>query len=290
MKVTIFTPTYNRKNKLYRLYESLLKQTSREFIWLVVDDGSNDGTKELIEKFKLDKKIEIIYHFQENSGKHIAHNKGVELCKTELFFCVDSDDYIIPNAIEFILKNASNLNSCIGIVALRGYSINNVMGNYFKAGINRATLSDLYNLYGKKGETALIFRTKYLKENYFIKFEGEKFLSEEILYNKLDNIGALYIINRVIYIMEYLEDGLTKNYKKLWKQSPRGVLELLNSRYKKSREIKGVKKFYRCLRVILVLNSFCLNRKINIKENTPNKILSTLLIIPSYVVSYFKFK
>ncbi|MBX7382072.1 hypothetical protein K4H51_10300, partial [Clostridium chauvoei] len=94
----------------------------------------------------------------------------------------------------------------------------------------------------------------------------------------------------VIYIMEYLEDGLTKNYKKLWKQSPRGVLELLNSRYKKSREIKGVKKFYRCLRVILVLNSFCLNRKINIKENTPNKILSTLLIIPSYVVSYFKFK
>lgn len=288
--ITVFTPTYNRMDKLSKLYESLVKQTNKNFTWLIVDDGSEDNTDKLIETLKLEKKLNIIYYKQENMGKHIAHNKGVELCDTELFFCVDSDDYLTENAIEFILNNIFNMTGCIGMVALKGYSENKVMGNSMPSGISKSTLSDLYNIYGKKGETALIFKTKYLKKNYFPQFKGEKFLSEEILYNKLDNIAPLYVANKIIYVMEYLEDGLTKNYINAWKNSPLGVLELLRSRYDKVKLLKGFNKIYRSIRVVLIFNAFCIEKKIDILQNTPNKFLSISLKIPSYFVSLIKFK
>lgn len=289
MKVTIFTPTYNRAKNLKKLYKSLIRQNNKNFKWIIVDDGSTDNTFEVVKNFKQEKLVEIIYYKQENLGKHIAHNKGVEMCDTELFFCVDSDDYLTENAIKVILDNIEENKESIGIVALKGYSKNNVMGNFMPKKIKSSTLSDLYNIYGKKGETALIFKTRYLKENYFPRFNNEKFLSEEILYNKLDDIGYLSVVNEIIYIMEYLDDGMTKNYIKLWRNSPNGVLELLNSRYIKATKIKGIKKYYRCIRVILVLNAFCIDRNLSIFKNTPNKFLTSLLFIPSFLVKLVKF-
>lgn len=185
MQLTIFTPTYNREKYLTILYNSLKEQSNKSFQWVVVDDGSSDGTDKLIEKFKQEKKINIEYYKQVNSGKHIAHNKGVELCNTELFFCVDSDDYLPINSVEYILStwnNSRERDKSVGIVALKGYSNGNIMGNNMPKKIKKSTLSDLYNIYGKKGEMALIFNTKYLKENLFPVFRGEKFLSEEVLY------------------------------------------------------------------------------------------------------------
>lgn len=293
MQLTIFTPTYNREKYLEILYNSLLEQTNKSFQWIVVDDGSNDKTKDVIERFQSENKIMIKYYKQPNSGKHIAHNKGVELCNTELFFCVDSDDYLPSDSVETILNiwNNRDYNSTyVGIVALRGYSNGKVMANEMPKGVKVSTLSDLYNVHGKKGETALIFKTKYLKENLFPKFDNEKFLSEEVVYDKLDKIAPLIVLNKIIYNMEYLDTGLTKNYIKMWKSSPKGVIYLLRSRYEQVKGIKGWKKFYRFIRVILVLNAFCINRKIPVLRNSPNKILSIILMIPSLGVSYLKFK
>ena len=94
MEVTIFTPAYNRGDTLSRLYESLKKQSNKNFQWVVVDDGSIDNTKELIENWKKENILNIIYVYQENSGKMRAINRGVELAEGEFFFIVDSDDYI----------------------------------------------------------------------------------------------------------------------------------------------------------------------------------------------------
>lgn len=292
MQLTIFTPTYNRENYLKILYNSLINQTNKSFQWIIVDDGSKDNTLNLIKKFQKENKIIIKYFKQSNSGKHIAHNKGVELCDTELFFCVDSDDYILKDTVEIILNtwNKINLKSkYIGIVALKGYSNGKVMGNEMPSGIYKSTLSELYNLYGKKGETALVFQTKFLKQNSFPKFNEEKFLSEEVVYNKLDRIAPLVILNKIIYIAEYLDTGLTKNYIKMWKNSPKGVIYLLNSRYIQLRNIKTPKTIYKSIRVILILNAFCINRKLSILKNSPNKVLSTILIIPSIAISLIKF-
>lgn len=293
MEVTIFTPTYNRERYLNRLYESLLEQTNKSFRWVIVDDGSVDKTKDLVNSFISEKNIDITYFRQENAGKHMAHNRGVEISTSELFFCVDSDDYLPEHCIDTILnqwKKRDKSKNIVGLVALRGYNDGQIMENEMPKDIDYSTLSDLYNIHGKKGETALVFKTEILKENLFPKFGNEKFLSEEVIYNEIDNIGKLMVLNKVIYIMEYLEDGLTSNYIKMWKSSPKGVIHLLNSRYNKARSIKGMKKYYRMLKSLVVLNGFCINMRIPLLKNSPNKILSIILFIPSMLVSKLKFK
>lgn len=293
MRLTIFTPTYNREKYLKRLYESLIEQTNKSFEWIIVDDGSTDNTKNIIRNFILENKIRIKYYVQKNSGKHVAHNKGVEMSNSELFYCVDSDDYLPNNAVMKILDiwDRRDINiEYTGIVGLKGYENGKVMGGEFQKKIISSTLSDLYNIYGKKGETALIFKTEYLKKNLFPVYEGEKFLSEEIVYNELDKIAPLIIENTVLYIMEYLDDGLTNNYLKAWSHSPKGVLALLKSRYERARNIDGVKKYYRCCKVIIIFNAFCIHKDINIFDNTPNKILSTILLPISVLVEKIKFK
>lgn len=106
--LTIFTPTYNRSNLLLHLYKSLCEQINKDFLWLIIDDGSKDNTKELVDTWKKENKIKIQYIYQKNSGKHVAHNKAVELCNTELFVCVDSDDILTNNAVEIIINYWEN--------------------------------------------------------------------------------------------------------------------------------------------------------------------------------------
>ena len=91
-RLTIFTPTYNRDQLLPKLYASLCQQTNKNFVWSIVDDGSTDGTKSLIREYINENKIDIVYFYQKNSGKYVAHNTGVLRCTTELILCVDSDD------------------------------------------------------------------------------------------------------------------------------------------------------------------------------------------------------
>lgn len=92
--LTIFTPTFNRAELLKRVYDSLLRQREKNFSWLIVDDGSTDNTKEVVEEWLREGRINIQYEYQENGGKMRAHNQGVNLCNTELFLCLDSDDFL----------------------------------------------------------------------------------------------------------------------------------------------------------------------------------------------------
>ena len=114
--ITIFTPTYNRAHRLPVLYQSLCKQTSREFEWVVVDDGSTDDTKSLINGWIKEGKINIRYFWQENAGKAQAHNLGVEMAEKNLFTCVDSDDLLVTNAVERISKVWNECLNKIGIL------------------------------------------------------------------------------------------------------------------------------------------------------------------------------
>ena len=102
--LTIFTPTFNRAELLKRVYDSLLRQREKNFSWLIVDDGSTDNTKEVVEEWLREGRINIQYEYQENGGKMRAHNQGVNLCNTELFLCLDSDDFLTEDAVEIILS------------------------------------------------------------------------------------------------------------------------------------------------------------------------------------------
>ena len=233
-RLTIFTPTYNRAYTLSRLYESVKQQTCKNFIWLIVDDGSTDNTYELIRSWMDEKLINIKYYRQRNSGKHVAHNVGVNLCDSELFFCVDSDDWLPDYAVEFIIKFWENNYSpeIAGIVGLKAFESGEVVGSYMPKGITKSTLFDLYNKYRKKGDTALIFRTDVLKKFPFPVIDGEKFITENIVYDMIDQEYQLLVVNKVLYYCEYLNDGLTRNAFRLQKNNPRGYILYYRNRMK----------------------------------------------------------
>lgn len=237
--ITVFTPTYNRGKLLQRLYESLCKQTNQNFIWIIIDDGSTDETSEIVKKFILDEKINIEYLYQKNSGKHVAHNKAVKMAKTELFFCVDSDDYLTDKAIQLILEKWNSVehkDNIGGIVAYRGYDETSIIGNVFP---NENGIDSLTNLHqnGKVGDTALIFRTDVLREYPFPCFENEKFLRESIAYDMIDKKYNLIILKKIIYIGEYLSNGLSKNATNYEMASPKGAALYRYNEFKKSKDI-----------------------------------------------------
>lgn len=232
-KITVFTPTYNRAHTLPKLYKSLVEQTSQDFIWLIVDDGSTDYTKKIVEGWISENNIEIIYHFQSNQGKSVAHNKGVSLTKTELFTCVDSDDRLSEYAIEALLKTWEKYNRSTNIIGILAYK-ENIEGGPVVQSIDQkivsTTLRDGYRRYGLKGDMFLIYRTENLKKYAFPKFEGEKFVPEAYLYDQLDQDGELVLLNEILYFYEYLDDGYTKKMTELLLNNPKGYLSFLNQR------------------------------------------------------------
>lgn len=224
-KITIFTPTYNRAYILPQLYKSLLNQTVKDFVWIVIDDGSVDNTKQLVHEWKKENKIKIIYYYQENAGKMRAHNFAVKICRTEFFCCVDSDDYIVNDSIESFYKQIYHLErdpQLAGAVYYRGKDETNVIAEEFPKGLEKTSLFDLY-YQGFRGDTTLLYKTEILKNNLFPEIEEEKFITEAVVYNSIDKQGYKLILNRkIIIITKYLTDGYTQNSKQLYLRNPKG--------------------------------------------------------------------
>lgn len=285
--ITIFTPTYNRGNIIEKLYNSLIKQTNKNFIWLVVDDGSDDNTEYLIKNWQKKAIISLEYIKQQNSGKHIAYNTAIEKCNTELFFCVDSDDYLLENAIEEILTEyefIKNNNSICGIVSSRFNQNNKPMhGKYMPNNVKYSNLSDLYEKYKFRGETSLVFKFSIIKNYKYPKIDGEKFIGEEYIYCQLDREYKLYISKKAYYISEYLNDGYTKNFIDIIYNNPKGYMLL---KYKKL-ENSSESSFFVKYKQAALYTVACYLNKINFLKTSPNKLF-TIISIPLAVVVYFK--
>lgn len=241
--LTIFTPTYNRGYILPELYNSLRNQTCKEFQWLIIDDGSNDNTENLVKLWQAEERLFAIkYIKQENAGKQMAHNRAVQECDTELFFCVDSDDKLTSDAVDIILDkwklNCENA-KVAGIIALRGKDNETPLGTYLPK-CSTATLISLYQKYAFKGDTALIYKTSVLRKYPFRLFNGEKFIGENYVYDQIDQEYTMILENKIIYICSYLEDGYTKSTQKLLRNNPYSYMVLkkqaaqysLNLKYK----------------------------------------------------------
>ena len=225
MKFTIFTPTFNRKELLEKLYKSLQKQTYKDFEWFIVDDGSADGTKEKVEEFLSEKKLDIKYYFKENGGKQRAYNFATNKANGELFICLDSDDEYVENGLETILKywKKYEKNSDIaGMGYLSTYPNGEVIGSSFPEKEMVSTQFDIYNKYGVKGDKGLMFRTEIIKKYKFPVFDDEKFITEAVVYNRICEKYKMVYVNEKIEVKEYQEDGLTAKYNNLLLRNPKG--------------------------------------------------------------------
>lgn len=229
-KLTIFTPTYNRAYCLPELYESLLVQNKEDFVWMVVDDGSTDETKKIIDKWICDGKINIIYIYQQNSGKMSAHNRAVKECNTELFMCLDSDDKLTDGAVHKIVnywnQHGNDCDNLCGIIAPKliiDKKNDTLSTPYIPHSLIYTTGRGLYQN-GYKGETAMVFKTEILKNFPFPLQENEKFISEISAYDQIDGNYVMVTLDEPLMICKYREDGYSKNIMKVNINNPKGVV------------------------------------------------------------------
>lgn len=192
--ITIFTPSYNRADLLPRLYKSLCEQTCKDFEWLIVDDGSKDNTKEVVELWLNNKDFPIYYYQKNNGGKHTAINMGVELAKGELFFIADSDDFLPPNAIAIVmdvwngLKSYSTvrtMNEFGGVCGLDGYEDGRIIGSGLPKDIIDISYTQIRDRYSVTGDMKEVYVTSVMKEFPFPEIDGERFCSEALIWNRI---------------------------------------------------------------------------------------------------------
>ncbi|MBQ3323948.1 MAG: glycosyltransferase family 2 protein [Muribaculaceae bacterium] len=223
MLITLFTPTYNRAHLLPRLYESLKSQTYKDFEWLIVDDGSNDGTEDVIKKYIEEDSIQIRYIKQQNGGKHRAINRGVRESHSELFFIVDSDDKLPNDALERVIHYYNQVkgdNQFAGVCGLRYYFDGTQVGGEQPFDVTDCSMLDIRQKHHIQGDMAEVLRTNVMREFPFPEIEGEYFCPEALVWNRISQKYIMRYFHENIYECEYQPDGLTAKIVRIRMDSP----------------------------------------------------------------------
>ena len=229
-RLTIFTPTYNRKNFLSKCYESLLVQTCKEFVWQIIDDGSTDDTESLVRKWIDTNIIEIEYVKKSNGGKVRAIADSLARCQTQLWMCLDSDDYLTEDAVETILSYYQELyedERCCGLFAVRTTPDGLPMqGARFNKKINKLPYKEKYMAIRYKHrippEYVMIFKTDIIQRYSYPDYKDERFMPESSVYCLMDSSYHYITVKKPMMVCEYEEGGLTLNHKRHVLKNPKG--------------------------------------------------------------------
>lgn len=223
--LTVFTPAYNRAHTITRTYESLLNQNCKDFIWLIVDDGSTDNTAELVKQWqKKDNGFEIQYIYKENGGMHTAHNTAYENIHTELNVCIDSDDCMGENAVKIILEKWEEVKDkgYAGIIGLDADMNGNIIGSGFPDGLEETTVIGYYSA-GGSGDKKLVYRTDIInKYPPYPVFEGEKYVALSYKYRLIDQSYKMAVLDKVLCNVDYQADGSSNTMWKQYLRNPKG--------------------------------------------------------------------
>ncbi|MGL5894201.1 MAG: glycosyltransferase family 2 protein [Bacteroidales bacterium] len=281
--LTVFTPAFNRAHTIGRTYESLCRQTSFDFVWLIVDDGSSDNTEELVRGWiETENRFEIIYYKQINQGMHGAHNTAYRLIETELNVCIDSDDCMTDDAVEKIVSfwKENGSKKVAGMIALDATLEGNLIGNRFPDGLTHTTLSGYYAR-GGNGDKKLIYRTEVMRQypEYPI-FDGEKYVGLSYKYLLCDQDYELLVLNEVLCLVEYQLDGSSASMYQQYFKYPRGFafLRTVNMQY----EATFKRRF---MEAIHYVSSSIILRNGKFLKESPRKLL-TIAAIPMGVALY----
>ncbi len=223
--LTIFTPAYNRAHTLGRTYGSLCRQTSSDFVWLIVDDGSTDGTAGLVKSWTGNEtKFQIKYVRKENGGMHTAHNLAYDTIDTELNVCVDSDDWMPDDAVETIvtLWRENGDESLAGLIGLDCRADGSVIGTPFPEPCRPMTLAQFYGN-GGRGDKKLVLRTDVVRRypRYPV-FEGERYVRLDYLYDLIGLDYKMLTVNRQLVTVEYQTDGSSNTMWSNYLRNPQG--------------------------------------------------------------------
>lgn len=283
--ITIITPTYNRADLLPRLYESLCRQSCLDFEWMVIDDGSQDGTEALIQRYLHENVIPVIYEKQQNAGKHTALNRGIAKIKSELTFIVDSDDYLTPDAVKVILsyhEKWRNTDALCGYSFLRCHQDGRVNTAYFPEDEKLDTYLAVRINGNIGGDKAEVFYTDILRKYPFPVFEGEKYMPEDVVWMRMSGPYRMLHVNKSIYICDYLEGGLTQTGRRMKIHSPRGMM-LRSEIYLNAKETCGKVKMKMML-LYQIYGRFAGYRTGELLGKTGKKGLWLICYLPSCIL------
>ena len=284
--LTIFTPAFNRAHTLPRTYESLKRQECRNFIWLIVDDGSSDNTRELVENWlKKESDFEIRYIYKENGGMHSAHNVAYRNIDTVLNTCIDSDDELAEGAVGKILEKWKDVRDqdFAGIIALDvDMNTGEIIGKGFPDYMKETTVSGYYES-GGKGDKKLIYRTDIInKYPEYPEFEGEKYLSLAYKYLLIDQDYKMAVLNEPVCNVEYQPDGSSKTMFSEYMNNPKGWAFWRTIRMKYDKSLK--RKVIDCIH-------YCSSAKMaHIKsyiKDSPYPFLTLLCTPAGYILKYY---
>jgi glycosyltransferase involved in cell wall biosynthesis len=277
MLFTIFTPTFNRSNLLINIFHCLKVQEFKDFEWVIIDDGSTDDTRVIVDELINKSFFTIKYFYQENSGKHIAHNQALKQSLGEFFIILDSDDTLTPNSLLLISNLIDKNISISGLVFRRIFHNNKIVGTQFRSGFISNNI-DLRYKFCIKGDFVEIFKTKVLLD-YLFPESDEKFCPEDLLWNRLSISHQIVFYNEGIYLTEYLKGGLTDRIVKIRMNSPLNSMlyysELLNYNIPIKFKLKGLLNFWR----------FSFNSNLLLRQKL--KYLNNSLFIIFLPVGYF---
>ena len=295
MKISVLTPTYNRASLLKNLYNSLVKnsQYGIKIEWLIMDDGSVDDTKTVIEGFEENDNLKIKYFYQENQGKMVAINKLVDIATGDLIVDCDSDDYFTHDAFKIIgqaYEENKDEKDLYALCFLKFDTVGNNIGNNFKK--KKTTMFDLYFKEGETGEKALVFFSDIRKQYKHELENNEKFVTEARMYHKMDEKYQMICINKEIMICEYQKDGYTQNILKQFKENPKGYFKYFKE-ILTEHDMKGVpfKKRLYVIKHYILFTTLTKSKKI-LKgvKGALNKVLIILLYIPGRIKTNISLK
>lgn len=282
--LTIFTPAYNKAKTLKRLYQSLLEQQGLKspFEWIVINDGSKDETDQMMQEWVQEKKIPIRYIQKENAGKQRAYNEAVQMAQGDYFICIDGDDYFTLGALAKVEEEAEKIKdkpeiAGIGFLEYK-HGTKEVVGSQFPEDRMVSTYTEIYNKYQVTGDKQLTFKTEVLRKYPFPVVEGEKFIAEGIVFNRIAKDYEMVFVNEVIAYVEYLENGYSANYFETVKKNPKGNMLYLKELYESTHKLYDVAAFD-------LFGIYAKEKWTKVVKQHPNPFLATIL----YPVAWGKY-
>lgn len=192
---------------------------------MIIDDGSVDGTEDLVATWIDQGQVEIRYIRKSNGGMHTAHNVAYEIIETELNVCVDSDDFMPDGALERIIEfwRTNARPNWAGLIGLDAFKDGRIVGTPFPVGMMECKYSELKPKHGVKGDKKFVYRTDVVR-NYapYPTFEGERFVPLGYKYLMIDHDYDLGVMHEVLCVVEYLPDGSTRNIFRQYVRNPKG--------------------------------------------------------------------
>lgn len=273
-RITVFTPSYNRADLLPNLYGSLIRQNSRDFQWLVIDDGSTDNTREVVAEWIREKKIDIQYVYKKNGGLHTGYNKAIECMDTELSICIDSDDYLTDDCIETVLEfwDEHKAEDIAGFIGLDIRPDGSVIGGLLP---DTKTVDPLWLTEQDAGDRKYVIRNDCYRKVYPMPvFAGEKNFNPHYLVLKLCRDYKFLVLNKPLCVVNYQPDGMSANIFRQYVNSPRSFAELRRV----IMENPNTSLPYLVKTTIHYVSSSILSKNKHFVRESPRKLLTVLAI------------